>query len=192
MTLRHVFVSLAVTCLAACSSDDTIVSLNVTATDRVPVVETMKVTFKQGSRSYVYDFKPPTETSAAPDSVSSVKNSFFERITLPGDWDEAEATVAVEAFKVGGGSFSPALTDDTTVVIQPDGAAAAYVELDIPEAPPPPAEGGAGGEGGTPGEGGAPSNLGGAPTDAGGEANAGGTGGEDASNGGAGGVGGAD
>lgn len=190
MTLRHVFVSLAVTCLAACSSDDTIVSLNVTATDRVPVVERMQVTIKQGSRSFVYDFNPPNDITTAPEGVSSIKNSFFERITLPGDWDEAEARISVEAFQEDGDSFAPKLTDDTAVTIVPDGAVAAYVELDIPAEPPPPAEGGAGGEGagGAGNEGGTP--AGGAPTDAGGEGNAGGAAG-DASVGGAGGVGGA-
>jgi hypothetical protein len=189
MTLRHVFVSLAVTCLAACSSDDTIVSLNVTATDRVPVVERMQVTIKQGSRSFVYDFKPPNDISTAPEGVSSVQNSFFERITLPGDWDEAEARISVEAFQEEGDSFAPPLTDDTAVTIVPEGAVAAYVQLDIPAEPPPP-EGGAGGEGGggAGNEGGAP--AGGAPSDAGGEGNAGGAAG-DATVGGAGGVGGA-
>lgn len=196
MTFRHVFVSLAVTCLVACSSDDTIVSLNVTATDRVPVVERMQVTFKQGSRSFVYDFAPP-EDNATEETPASIKNSFFQRITLPGDWDEAEAKISVEAFGEGDDSFDPPLVDDTTAKIEPEGVVAAYVELDIPEPPP---VGGAGGEGaggapsdgGAPAEGGAPSSggvpSGGAPSEVGGEANAGGTVGDV---GGAGGVGGA-
>jgi hypothetical protein len=164
MTLRHVFVSLSVACLAACSSGDTIVSLNVTATDRVPVVERIQVTFKQGSHSYVHDFAPPKETSG--DDVESIKNGFYQRITLPGDWDEATAKISIEAFQDGGGSFTPALTDETTVTLEPEGVVAAYVELDIPEPPP---VGGAGGEGagGAPGEGGT-SPAGGVANDAGG------------------------
>lgn len=194
MTLRHVFVSLAVACLCACSSDDTIVSLNVTATDRVPVVKTMKVTFKQGSRSFVYDFDPPNDISTGPEGKSSIKNSFFERITLPDDWDEAETRVSVEAFTATGAEFDPPLVDDTKVKVEEHGVVAAYVELDIPEAPPPPM-GGAGGEGaggapsdgGAPTEGGAPSN-GGAPSE-GGEANLAGSAGDASSMGGVGGAG---
>lgn len=197
MSLRHVLVSLSVACLAACSSSDTIVSLNVTATDRVPVVERIHVTFKQGSRSYSHDFTPPKETSA--DKVESIKNKFFERITLPGDWDEASAKISVEAFQKGGAAFDPALSAETTVTIEPEGVAAAFVNFDIPEPPP---EGGAGGEGaggaageggapsagGAPGEGGAP-GAGGVSNGAGGTPGEGGAAGETA--GGAGGAGGA-
>jgi hypothetical protein len=154
-----VLVSLAVTCLCACSSDDTIVSLNVTASDRVPVVERMQVTVKQGSHTFEYEFAPPTETPE--EGEPSVKNGFFERITLPGDWDESTAEISVEAFQKGGGAFAPALTDTTKVTLRPEGAVAAYVELDIPEEPP---MGGAGGEGGAGGAGGAPSTEGGAPS----------------------------
>jgi len=146
MTFRHVLVSLSVACLAACSSSDTIVSLNVTATDRVPAVERIQVTFKQGSHSYVRNFAPPSEMSAAPDPVASIKNGFFERIALPGDWDEASAKVSVEAFRTGGSAFDPPLVDETTVKLEPEGVVAAYVKLDIPE--PPPVMMGAGGAGG--------------------------------------------
>jgi hypothetical protein len=185
MTFRHVLVSLAVTCLCACSSDDTIVSLNVTATDRVPAVEHLQVTVKQGSHTYAYAFAPPEETSAEPDSVKSIKNSFFQRITLPGDWDESKATVSVEALQEGDAKFTPPLVDETQVTIRPNGVVAAFVKLDIPEEPPP--MGGAGGDGGAgagggagaPGDGGTSSACGvsgegGAPSA--GEAGAGGAG----------------
>lgn len=166
MTFRHVLVSLAVTCLCACSSDDTIVSLNVAATDRVPVVERLQVKIKQGSHTHAYDFAPPTDSTAAPDSVESIKNSFFQRITLPGDWDEADALVSVEAFQKGGAEFAPPLVDETQITIRPNGVVAAYVKLDIPEQPP---MGGAGGEGGAgpAGEAGAPATEGGAPAQGG-------------------------
>jgi hypothetical protein len=179
MTFRHVLVSLAVTCLCACSSDDTIVSLNVAATDRVPVVERLQVTIKQGPHTYAYEFAPPKDSSSEPESVESIKNSFFQRITLPGDWDDSDALVSVEAFQKGGAEFAPPLVDETQITLRPNGVVAAYVKLDIPEEPP--AMGGAGGEGGagaggeagTPpsaggaaGEGGSPSN-GGVPSDGG-------------------------
>lgn len=161
MTFRHVLVSLAVTCLCACSSDDTIVSLNVAATDRVPVVDGLQVTIKQGSHTYAYEFTPPTDTSPEPDKVESIKNSFFHRITLPGDWDDANALVSVEALKKGGGSFAPPLVDETEITLRPNGAVVAYVKLDIPEDVP---MGGAGGEGGggSDGEAGASGNEAGA------------------------------
>src|ERR1043165_772127 len=102
MTLRHAFVSLvAVMTLAACSDDDTIVSLNVTASDAVPVIDNFRVTITQSSHQYVTDFAPPIETPTAPEGQQapppSIRNSFFQRITLPGEWSEADATVAVEA-----------------------------------------------------------------------------------------------
>jgi hypothetical protein len=160
MTFRHVLVSLAVTCLCACSSDDTIVSLNVTATDRVPAVEQLHVTFKQGSHSYAYTFTPPQETS---DSGESIKNSFYQRITLPGDWEDSGATVSVEATQEGDAPFTPPLVDETRITIRPNGVVAAFVKLDIPEEMP--MTGGAGEGGG--GAGGAPASEGGAPGAAG-------------------------
>lgn len=179
MTYRHVLVSFAVTCLCACSSDDTIVSLNVTASDRVPVVERMQVTVKQGSHTFEYEFEPPTETPE--DGDPSVKNGFFERITLPGDWSESTAEITVEAFQKGGAAFAPALTDETKVTLRPEGAVAAFVELDIPEEPPMGGAGGEGGAGGAPTDGGA----GGVPAEGGTPSEAG------ASSGGAPGAGGA-
>src|SRR5687767_7329374 len=123
MTIRHVIVSLAaVSGLAACSSGDTIVSLNVSATDAVPVVDELRVTITQGSREHVTRFAPPQDTPTGENPPPpSIKNTFFERITLPGDWDEADATVEVEASNENGAPFVPALTDETTVKIRPEG-----------------------------------------------------------------------
>lgn len=151
MTFRHVWVSLAALTFVACSSDDTIVALNVTATDRVPAVERLQVTFTQGSRKLVREFEPPSEESSPPEGeepVTSIKNSFFERLTLPDDWQEAEAKLVIEAFQEGGEPFEPALVDETTFTVHPNAVVAAYVRLDIPEEPPMGGEGGAGGEGG--------------------------------------------
>lgn len=152
MTFRRVIVSLAaVSGLAACSGGDTIVSLNVSATDAVPVVDELRVTITQGSREHVARFAPPIEKPTGDDAPPpSIKNSFFERITLPGDWEKAEATLEVVASDEDGDAFVPALGDETTITIRPEGVVAAYVTLDIP----PPSEGGAGGDDGA---GGAPS-----------------------------------
>src|SRR3978361_841477 len=99
MTFRHVSASLAaVSFLVACSGGETVVSLNVTASDAVPVVDRLHVTIKQGGGQPVGDFPPPTETptgDAAP--PPSIKNSFFHRITLPDGWAEESASVHVEA-----------------------------------------------------------------------------------------------
>src|SRR5687768_5980278 len=124
MTFRHVWVSLAaLTFAAACSSDDTVVSVNVSATDRVPAVERLQVTFTQGSRKLVREFEPPSDESSPPEGeepVTSIKNNFFERLTLPDDWEKAEAKLAVEAFQKGGAPFDPPLVDETTFTVHPN------------------------------------------------------------------------
>lgn len=172
MNLRHAFVSLAaVVGLAACSDEDTIVSLNVTASDAVPVIDTLRVTVTQGSKQHVAEFAPPTETPKAPEGEEapppSIKNSFFQRLTLPGEWSESEATVAVEALHASGAAYDPPFSDETEAVIQPEGVVAAYVRLDVPPEPPP-SDGGAGGEGAggasNAGAGGSSTNTGGSST----------------------------
>jgi hypothetical protein len=197
MTFRHVWVSLAaLTFVAACSSDDTVVSLNVSATDRVPAVERLQVTFTQGSRKLVREFEPPSEESSPPEGeepVTSIKNTFFKRLTLPEDWVEAEAKLVIQAFQEGGEPFDPPLVDEATFTVLPNEVVAVFVDLDIPEEPPPPmgGEGGAGGAGaggaGTGDAGGADAGGAGASTAAGGASGgapgAGAGGGDDASGG---------
>jgi hypothetical protein len=189
MTFRRFAVSLLSVCsLFACSDDDTIVALNVTAGADVPVVDQLHVTITQGSRKFVYDFKPPID-AATDDAEASIKDSFFERITLPDSFADQDALVQVEALKAGGASFDPTLTDETTVHIEENGVVAAYVKLELPVTVPP--ETGAGGAGGAGGEAGATSEGGADGTasegGAGGAAAEGGAGGA-ATEGGAGGV----
>jgi uncharacterized membrane protein YgcG len=188
MTIRHAFVSLAaIIGLAACSDEDTIVSLNVTASDAVPVVDTLRVTITQGSRKHVSNFAPPIETPTAPEGEQppppSIKNSFFQRITLPEGWSESSASVDVVALQGNGEPFSPSFSAMTTAVIQPEGVVAAFVKLDLPAPPEPP--GGDGGAGGA-GTGGAAS--GGSATGGGGASGGGGGGGGSATDAGAGGA----
>lgn len=178
MTFRRVVVSLAaVWALSACSDGDTIVALNVTATDAVPVVEQLHVTITQGSRRHVQNFAPPTETPTGEDAPPpSIKNSFFERITLPEGWSEEPTRIKVEAQQADGSPLEPPLSDETTVTLEPDGVVAAYIELDIPQEMPG-GEGGAGGAGaggaGAGGAGAAGEAAGGAPPGLGGAASAG-------------------
>jgi hypothetical protein len=163
MTFRRLAVSLVSVCvLLACSDDDAVVALNVTAADNVPVVDRLHVTITQGSRRLVHDFTPPVETGMA-GAGPSIKNGFFERITLPEDFDDADALVHVEALQAGAVPFEPALTSETTVPIEEDGAVAAYVTLAFPAPLPAPDAGvqaGAGGEAGAGDASGAPSGGG--------------------------------
>jgi hypothetical protein len=148
MTFRHAIASLAaVSLLAACSNGETIVSLNVSASDAVPVVDRLHVTIDQGSRHYVKDFAPPTDMPAG-DAAPSIKNSFFQRLTLPDGWQEESATVHVEAQSATGAPFTPPLAADTTVTIVPEGVVAAFVSFDIKADNPDAGAGGAGGAGG--------------------------------------------
>jgi len=173
MPLRRLAVSLVCACsLLACSDDDTIIALNVSAAADVPVIDQLHVTITQGSRKFVYDFKPPVE-AAKDDAEASIQDTFFERITLPDSFDNEDASVQVEARKASGAPFEPALADETTVRIEENGVVAAYVKLALPMTPPQPAEGGAGGasgEAGASNEGGAGGaaspSQGGAPADA--------------------------
>jgi hypothetical protein len=170
MTFRRFAVSLFSVCsLLACSDDDSIVALNVTAGADVPVVDQIHVTITQGSRKLVYDFKPPVE-EAKDEGAASIKDTFFERITLPDGFEDQDALVQVEALQAGRTPFDPPLTDETTVHIEENGVVAAYVKLELPmmEPEPEPAAGGAGGEAGATSESGASgaAGQGGAPADA--------------------------
>lgn len=163
MTFRRFAVSLVSVCaFLGCSDQAPIISLNVTAGADVPVVDQIHVKVTQGSRQFVEDFKPPTEKGMG-DAGPSIQDSFFERITLPGDFTGDDALVQVEARRAGGAPFSPPLTDETTVRIEEDGVVAAYVTLKFPVLMPPAmGAGGAGGDSGAAGASGAPSVEGGA------------------------------
>src|SRR5690349_10108237 len=162
MTFRRFAVSLVSVCaLLACSDEGSVVALNITATDDVPVVDQLHVSITQGSRKFVYDFTPPIDPAMG-DAGPSIKNSFFERITLPDSFDDEDALVHVEAMHAGAVPFTPPLASETTVRVEEDGAVAAYVTLAFPTPLPGPddgAEAGAGGEGGASGAG-APNNGG--------------------------------
>lgn len=157
MTFRRFAVSLLPVCsLLACSNDDAIIALNVSAGADVPVVDQIHVSVTQGSRNFVYDFKPPSEMGMG-DAGPSIQDSFFERITLPGSFTDDDALVHVEARHTGGQPFNPPLSDETKVRIEEHGVVAAYVSLKFPSVSPPKmgGEAGAAGEAGASGEAGA-------------------------------------
>jgi len=149
MTFRRFAVSLAAVCaLLACADQAAIVALNVTADADVPVVAELHVAIMQGSHKFVYDFTPPIQAGDG-DAGPTIAHSFFERITLPLDFDDQDARIFVEALQAGAVPFTPPLTSETTVRIEADGAVAAYVTLSFPPPPPDPnGDAGAGGEGG--------------------------------------------
>src|SRR4051812_16334217 len=110
MTIRRFAVSLVSVCaLLACSDEDSVVALNVTAGPEVPVVAQIHVTITQGSHKFVYDFTPPIEPAKG-DAGPSIENSFFERITLPGEFEDEQARVQVDALQAGAVPFTPPLT----------------------------------------------------------------------------------
>jgi hypothetical protein len=137
------------------------------------MVEQLHVTFTQGSRRHVQNFAPPSETPTGDDAPPpSIKNSFFERITLPEGWAEEPTLIKVEAQHADGSPLEPPLSDETTVTLEPEGVVAAYIQLDIP-AEMPGGEGGAGGGGGADSEGGAGGEVAGGAPGLGGAASAG-------------------
>lgn len=148
MTFRRLGVSLLSVCaLVACTSDDTVVALNVTSGDEIPVVDILHVTVTQGTRRYVHDFAPPIETPTGENAAPpSIRNQFFERMTLP-DSFEGAAVLRVEAQHLGGVAFVPPLSDETTITIEPNEVVAAYVKLGVPMTPVDPAMGAAGAAG---------------------------------------------
>jgi len=166
MTFRRFAVSLVSVCaLLACSDEAAVVALNVTASDDVPVVAQLHVTITQGAHKFVYDFEPPTEPGKD-DAGPSIQNSFFERITLPDDFEDEDAKVHVEALQAGSVPFIPPLSGETSVRIEDDGAVAAYVTLAFPPAPPPTGGGGEAGEAGAGGSAG-DEGVAGAPSEGG-------------------------
>jgi len=156
MTFRRFAVSLVAVCaLLACSDEASVVALNVTAGADVPVVDQLHVTITQSSRKFVYDFAPPTEPGMG-DAGPSIQDSFFQRITLPAEFDDEDALIHVEALQAGAVPFTPPLSSETTVRIEEGGAVAAYVTLAFPAPPPSPnGDAGAGGVSGEDGPGGA-------------------------------------
>lgn len=107
-----------------CAADDTILALTIDSGDDVGAVARLQVTVSQGDgRELVADLAAQTEMT---DAGRVIVRSYFERITLPGDWEHAPARIEVEAQD---GDGSALFTAETTVRIRPEGAVAASVML---------------------------------------------------------------
>ena len=150
------FLSSAAMWLLACSDSDTIVALNISTSDHVPLLNRMHVHFAQGSKTYDQDFEMlPTRTidnaAGAPDTLAT-STAFYERIKLD-SFSDGAATVDIEVF-TSSGSYQHVMPVDFKV--RENGATAVFVKVVAPEDVPPPPEGtgGTGGNGGTAGNGG--------------------------------------
>lgn len=133
--------------LFACSSGDTIVSLNVNSSSDVGLVTRLHVKFAQGNASYEEDLVPPTkdvqvEGAAGGVNKTVIVSSFYRRITLPAAFKDGEATVDVEAYNDAQLIVDPA---PISIELEEKESVAAFVDLK----PTPTAVGGAGGAGGT-------------------------------------------
>ena len=173
-----------------CSSSDTILALTIQSgmdlrTPNITISELRATVTPSSGAAYTTMFPPRTVVvlvdggiDAGGSEYSTIQPSFFERLTLPSDF-EGDATVRVDAFQAGASDSFAA--GETTVDIRKNAATAASVTLTIGGPPPP--DGGAGG-----------SNGGGGTNGAGGSSGAageGGEGGEGGATGGRGGRGGA-
>jgi hypothetical protein len=133
--------------LFACSSGDTIVSLNVNSSSDVELVTRLHVKFVQGNASHEVDLVPPTrevQVEGAADGVNKtvIASSFYRRITLPAAFKDGEATLDVEAYNDAQLILDPA---PISIELEEKETVAAFVELK----PATSAGGGTGGTGGT-------------------------------------------
>ena len=122
-----------------CAADDTIVALTVNSGDDVGAVASLHVTVRQeGGRELVTDLAAQSELT---DAGRVILRSYFERLTLSGDWEHAPAQIEVEAQDEDGASL---FTAETTVRIRPEAAVAATVMLGAEDAPAPMDDAGSG------------------------------------------------
>ena len=136
--------------LFACSSGDTIVSLNVNSSSDVEMVTRLHVKFAQGNASYEEDLVPPTKDVQVQGAAGGVNktvivSSFYPRITLPAAFKDGEATVDLEAYDDAQLIVDPA---PVSIELEEKETVAAFVDLK-PATAPAGGSGGAGGAGGT-------------------------------------------
>lgn len=121
--LRNTLLAAAIA-IAGCSTEDTIVALNISF-DTVPEsLDSLAVTITQSGRdTFTTKITPPTMPV---DGGTAIKPSFYERLTLPDDWTDAAARVKVEA-KSGSGQTLESAEVDTE--IREEGTVAVFVKL---------------------------------------------------------------
>jgi hypothetical protein len=114
----------AVSLLCSCAADDTIVAVNVNATDQVGNPSAIVITITQAGQTPVNrELAPPTRPI---DGGTAIRQMFFERVTLPESWESGPAKVRVEARN---GASVSVTSEEVEIEIRDEGAVAAYVDL---------------------------------------------------------------
>lgn len=117
--------------VAGCSDNDTILALNVTLKPTATSARTLAVSITQPGQSAV-DTTVTIATKETDAGVVLKSDKFFERITLPEGYTDAEASVRVVAKDMAGAEVG---TATATVAVRPAEAVAGFVT--IGEDPPP-------------------------------------------------------
>jgi hypothetical protein len=129
---RALSAGLLAAALGSCSSDDTLVAVNVAIQRELDALATFSVTITEPDQTpLVRTITPPREPS---DGGTKLKTAFFERIVLPDSWNSAPATIHVEAQRADGSTLA---TADATADIHHQGAVVAYVTFPADAAPMP-------------------------------------------------------
>ena len=117
--------------VAGCSDSDTILALNVTLKPTATSARTLAVSITQPGQSAV-DTTVTIATKETDAGIVLKSDKFFERITLPEGYTDAEASVKVVAKDMAGAEVG---TATATVAVRPAEAVAGFVT--IGEDPPP-------------------------------------------------------
>ncbi|HET8935459.1 MAG TPA: hypothetical protein VFN67_18555 [Polyangiales bacterium] len=117
--------------IAGCSDGDTILALNVTLKPTASSARTLAVSITQPGQSAL-DTTVTIATKETDAGIVLKSDKFFERITLPASYTEAEASVRVVAKDMGGAEVGSATA---MVGVLPAEAVAGFVT--IGEDPPP-------------------------------------------------------
>lgn len=126
-----ILVSLLCAGVAGCGDEDTILALNVTLKPTATSARTLAVSITQPGQS-TFDTTVTIATKETDAGVVLKSDKFFERITLPASYTDAEASVKVVAKDMGGAEIG---TATATVAVRPAEAVAGFVTLG--EDPPP-------------------------------------------------------
>lgn len=118
-------------CLIGCNDGDTVLALNVTLKPSATSARTLAVSITQPGQSAL-DTTVTIATKQTDAGTVLKNNSFFERITLPASYTDAEASVRVVAKDMAGTEVGAATA---MVGVRPTEAVAGFVT--IGEDPPP-------------------------------------------------------
>jgi hypothetical protein len=127
-----ILVSLMSAALCSCSDGDTVLALNVKLNQSASSARTLAVNITQAGQSAL-DTTVTIATKETDAGTVVKNNTFFERITLPSSYTEAEVSVHVVAKDSAGKEVGSA---SGMMGVRPNEAIAGYITLG--EDPPPP------------------------------------------------------